>query len=176
MYIILIIISIIGLDQLTKLLVVNTMVENQTIGFIKGFMDFTYRKNTGVAFGMLSEHRWLYMTFTTIMLIVMVVFLLKYKNAHKLVRIAVAFLVGGGAGNMIDRLFRVGTDGKQFVVDFLEFTFVDFAIFNVADSFITFGAILLVVYVVFLEKKYPIFPVSNKEEENSATEPEVDGQ
>lgn len=173
MYIILIIISIISLDQLSKLLVVNTMAENQTIGFIKGFIDFTYRKNTGVAFGMLSEHRWLYMSFTTIMLIAMVVFLIKNKNAHKLIKIAIAFLIGGGAGNMIDRLFRVGTDGKQFVVDFLEFTFVDFAIFNVADSFITFGAILLVIYVIFLEKKYPIFTVPKKED--SETDPEVNG-
>lgn len=176
MYIILIIISIISLDQLTKLLVVNTMSENQTIGFIKGLMDFTYKKNTGVAFGMLSEHRWLFMSFTAIMLIAMVVFLIKYKSTHRLVRIAVAFLIGGGAGNMIDRLFRLDTDGSKFVVDFFEFTFVDFAIFNVADCFVTFGAVLLVIYVAFYEKHYPIFGVAKPDQIENEIEPEVDEQ
>lgn len=161
MLITLIIIAIVALDQFTKYLVVNSMAEHQTIGFIEGFMNLNYKKNTGVAFGLLSEHRWLFMSFTTIMLVVMIAFLIKYRKSNIVLRIAVAFLTGGGIGNMIDRLFRVDVDGSKFVVDFFEFAFVDFAIFNVADCFVTFGAILLVIYVIFLDHKNPIF-VSKK--------------
>ena len=157
MLIVLIILAIVALDQFTKFLVVSSMVEHQTTGFIKGFMELTYKKNTGVAFGLLSEQRWLFMTFTAIMLVVMIAFLIKYRKSNIVLRISVAFLTGGGIGNMIDRLFRVDIDGSKFVVDFFEFSFVDFAIFNVADCFVTFGAILLAVYVLFIDHKDPIF-------------------
>ena len=73
--------------------------------------------------------------------------------AVPLLSILLAFLIGGGAGNMIDRLFVTDAMGNKVVTDFFEFTFVDFAVFNVADIFITFGAVLLGVYIVFFEGK-----------------------
>jgi len=97
------------------------------------------------------------------MLVVMIVILIKYRKKHKLLLISIAFLTGGGLGNMIDRLFRADVNGTKFVVDFFEFKFVDFAIFNVADCFITFGAILLVVFVLFFEKKNPVFEKKSSE-------------
>ena len=157
MFIILIIIGIIALDQFTKFIVISSMTEHQSIPFINGFMDFTYKKNTGVAFGMLADQRLLYMIFTAIMLAAMFLFLIKLCNKHKIFLIAIAFMTGGGLGNMIDRLFRTDVAGPNFVVDFFEFKFVDFAVFNVADSFISIGAVLLLVFVLFFEKNNPIF-------------------
>ena len=86
-------------------------------------------------------------------LVVRGVLLFKSVSRHPLLTTALAFLIGGGAGNMIDRLFVTDAMGNKVVTDFFEFTFVDFAVFNVADIFITFGAVLLGVYIVFFEGK-----------------------
>ena len=57
--------------------------------------------------------------------------------------ISLAMIIGGGIGNMIDRVFL------GYVVDFLEFTFIDFPVFNVADSFVTVGAFMLMGYLIW---------------------------
>ena len=103
--------------------------------------------------GILAEHRWVYMLLSAAALVIMTVLLCKYVSRHPLLTTALSFLIGGGAGNMIDRLFVTDEMGYKVVTDFFEFTFVDFAIFNVADIFITFGAVLLGVYIVFFEGK-----------------------
>lgn len=150
---VLIIAGILVADQLTKWLVRATMAVGETRPFLPHLMQFTHVQNRGASFGILAGHRWVYMLLSAAALVVMGVLLFKYVSRHPLLTTALAFLIGGGAGNMIDRLFVTDAMGNKVVTDFFEFTFVDFAVFNVADIFITFGAVLLGVYIVFFEGK-----------------------
>ena len=150
---VLIIAGILVADQLTKWLVRATMAVGETRPFLPHLMQFTHVQNRGASFGILAGNRWVYMLLSAAALVVMGVLLFKYVSRHPLLTTALAFLIGGGAGNMIDRLFVTDAMGNKVVTDFFEFTFVDFAVFNVADIFITFGAVLLGVYIVFFEGK-----------------------
>ncbi|HAN21530.1 MAG TPA: signal peptidase II [Clostridiales bacterium] len=140
-------IIIVTLDQLTKYLVTQYINIGEKVDFIPFFINLTHVENEGASFGMFAEHRWIFMLLSSVAIIGIIVFIIKYNKQHILLTISLSFILAGGIGNMIDRIFRYT------VVDFFEFTFVEFAIFNVADMFITFGAIMLGVYVVFFEKK-----------------------
>lgn len=139
--------AVILLDQLTKYLVARFIPLGGEVDFIPFFINLTHVENEGASFGMLSEHRWVFMLFSSIAIIGIIFFLIKQYRRHRFMTVSLALILGGGIGNMIDRVFRGA------VVDFFEFTFVRFAIFNVADMFITFGAVLLGIYIVFYEKK-----------------------
>ena len=134
-------------DQISKYVVVQNIEYHGEVPFIKGFMSFYHTRNTGAAFSMLSDSRWIFMVFSVLAMAIIVYLLIKEYRRHPLLNIALAMVLGGGIGNMIDR-FRLG-----YVVDFFKLEFIDFAIFNVADCFITVGAILLGVYILFLDAK-----------------------
>jgi signal peptidase II len=110
-------------------------------------MSFFHTRNTGAAFSMFSDQRWVYMVFSFISMGLIIFILIKEYKRHKLLNIALAMVLGGGIGNMIDRI------RLEYVVDFFKTEFMDFAVFNVADCFITVGAVLLGVYVIFFEPK-----------------------
>ena len=135
------------LDQVSKYIVVQNIELRGKVPFIDGFMSFYHTRNTGAAFSMLSDSRWVFMIFSTISMGIIVYLLYKEYKRHILLNISLAMILGGGIGNMIDRV-RLG-----YVVDFFCTEFVDFAIFNVADCFITVGAVVLGVYIVFFEPK-----------------------
>lgn len=145
--------GVVVLDQLTKLIVRLSMDVGERIRFIPYVMNITYVENDGAAFGMLDNARWVFLVASTVTIVVIVWFLHKYGDRHPLLTTSLAFILGGGIGNMIDRLFVTNEAGEYVVTDFFETAFVDFAVFNVADSFITVGAILLGVYVIFYEPK-----------------------
>ena len=134
-------------DQVTKYIVVQNIEYRDSIPFIKGFMSFYHTRNTGAAFSMFSDNRWVFMVFSAISMAIIIYLLVKEYKRHALLNVSLAMVLGGGVGNMIDRI-RLG-----YVVDFFRTDFVDFAIFNVADCFITVGAVLLGVYVVFFDAK-----------------------
>jgi signal peptidase II len=135
------------LDQLSKYLIVQTMELHTSKPFIPYVLSLYHTRNTGAAFSMLSDQRWVFMVVSAISMVIIVWLLYKEYKRHPLLNVALSMVLGGGIGNMIDRI-RLG-----YVVDFFHVDFVDFAIFNVADSFITVGAILLVVYVIFFDAK-----------------------
>ena len=141
------VLAVVVADQVSKMLVVRYIPLNAEVEFIPFFINLTHVENEGASFGMLSGHRWIFLLFSAIAIIGIIIFLVKQHKRHTLLTISLSFILGGGIGNMIDRIFRTA------VVDFFEFTFVRFAIFNVADMFITFGAILLGVYAIFYDKK-----------------------
>lgn len=145
--------GVVVLDQLTKLIVRLSMDVGERIRFVPYVMNITYVENDGAAFGMLDNARWVFLVASTVTIVVIVWFLHKYGDRHPLLTTSLAFILGGGIGNMIDRLFVTNEAGEYVVTDFFETAFVDFAVFNVADSFITVGAILLGVYVIFYEPK-----------------------
>ena len=135
------------LDQLTKKLAVLYLSEIDTLPIIKDVIHLTYSENTGAAFGMLKDHRWIFLVFSTVAIIAISGYLIATKPKNKLYVTALSFVLAGGIGNMIDRI------AYGYVVDFIDFTLIDFAIFNIADSFITVGACLLILYFVIFESK-----------------------
>lgn len=134
-------------DQITKYLVVQNFELYETKPFIPHVMSLKYTQNKGAAFSMLSEQRWVFMVLSLVSMAVIVYILVKEYRRHTLLNISLAMILGGGIGNMIDRI------ALGYVVDFFRCDFVDFAIFNVADCFITVGAVLLGVYIIFFEPK-----------------------
>ena len=147
----LIIIGVVALDQISKELAVAYLKDTSSVSLIDGVVSFAYTTNTGMAWGMLKDHPWVFKSISTVAIVGFAVVYFAVKEQHVLFRLSAGFVIGGGIGNMIDRLFR--PEGG--VVDFIRTDFMDFPIFNVADSFITVGAIMLVVYFVFYDSKQP---------------------
>ena len=130
-------------DQLTKYIVISNMELFETVPFINGLMDFTYIHNTGGAWGILNRHTWVLIAFTAVAMTVCLYVLIKHARKNKILFFALCLILSGGLGNMIDRIFRGGK-----VIDFLEFTFIDFPVFNVADIAVCIGAGLLMLYFI----------------------------
>ena len=131
----------VGLDQLTKWLTVQNLeyiappAAPDTIPVIKDVFHFTYVRNTGAAFSMFNEpdQRWIFMSISTVAIIALAIYLWKNRNGSKLLGVALSFIIGGGIGNMIDRCLL------KYVIDMLDFRLINFAVFNVADSFVCIG-------------------------------------
>ena len=146
-----IVVIILGLvaDRLTKVWASSSLVYhvNGTLTVIPGFFRFTYLENTGAAFGFLSGHTWI-LTIVAAIAVILIIFELfrLRKRMHKLYNVALSLLLAGAIGNLFDRVV------SGYVVDFLEFNFMNFAVFNVADICVTFGVILLVVYLFVAER------------------------
>lgn len=156
--------AIVLLDQVTKYIVVMHIPINAEVDFIPFFINLTHVKNKGASFGMFADYRWVFMVFSTFAIIAIIIFLIKHSKRHLLLTVSLSFILGGGIGNMLDRVFRTE------VVDFFRFTFVEFAIFNIADMFITFGAILLGIYIIFYEKTEVKKEDGNSDENSNLTE------
>ena len=126
--------SVIFLDQLTKLLVTKLLQLNTPVVLIKNFLYITLVHNRGAAFGMLKNQLLLFvlLSFFTILFIF---YHLKSKKNSIILKISLSLVLAGAVGNLIDRL-RFG-----FVIDFLDLRF--WPVFNLADSALTIGALLL---------------------------------
>ncbi|MCX5708913.1 MAG: signal peptidase II [Candidatus Omnitrophica bacterium] len=134
---IILIILIIGLDQFTKFILNNNLVLNSPYPVIKGFFYLTLVHNKGAAFGILKNQILLFIL-SSIFAIILIYFNLKKsrnKNKLSLNDLALGLIFSGAIGNLVDRLFL------GYVVDFLDFRV--WPVFNVADSAITVGAVLL---------------------------------
>ncbi|MBQ9748091.1 MAG: signal peptidase II [Clostridia bacterium] len=142
-----IIIASVLLDQLSKWIVVRTMPLYDTIPLIDGFFSLTHIRNKGAAWGMFSDSRWVFIIATAIALIVLPLLLYRYRKLHFMFGLPLSLIIGGAAGNMIDRVFL------GYVVDFMEFTFIDFPVFNVADVFIVVGTVMMMVYILFIDRE-----------------------
>lgn len=130
--------AVVLLDQISKILVLTHLYEDQ-VDLIDGVLRFTYVENRGMAFGLLSDHRWVFLVTSTVGIGFMIFYLFRYVK-RDLSRVSLALIIGGGIGNMIDRV-RLG-----FVVDFIDFCAFDFWVwvFNVADAAVCVGAALFV--------------------------------
>lgn len=144
-YCILISLAVVALDQISKLLVLQFIDLGEIVPCIKGVFHLTYINNDGAAFGILQNHRWVFMVISVLAIAAIYFYIAKEKPKSFWVRTSLAFIAGGGIGNMIDRIFR-GT-----VIDFIDFDFVKFYVFNIADAFVTVGCAVLVCYMLFVE-------------------------
>ena len=137
-----IIAGVIGLDQLTKWLAVVYLQGEPSFPRWREVLHFTYTENTGMAFGMLKDHRWVFMVFSTVAIVALAIYLFRFRPESRWLQVSLAFIIGGGIGNMIDRIIL------GYVIDFIDFTLINFAIFNVADSFVCIGAGMMIGYLV----------------------------
>ena len=137
-----IIVGVILLDQVSKLLVLAYLYEDE-VAIIKDVLHFTYVENRGMAFGLLADHRWIFLVASVVGIALVAFYLFKFTK-RPVSRIALAMIVGGGIGNMIDRV-RLG-----FVVDFIDFCAFDFWVwvFNIADAAVCVGAALFVLDLI----------------------------
>lgn len=153
MYLWLIVIfAVVVFDQVTKLFVVELLDRTASLDIIPGILRFTYTENTGMAFGMLGEknQRWVFMVVSVIAIIGLLVYMWRAKLQSRWANMALCLIIGGGIGNMIDRVFRSGVDLRgdkyYFVVDFIDFyAFGDLWVwvFNVADACVCVGGAML---------------------------------
>lgn len=142
-------IFLVVIDQISKIQAVQSLTLGEPYIFIKNLLNFNLAYNTGAAWSLCSEHTNILAIISLIACFVILYFFKDFDLKRKpLYSIAIVLILGGTAGNMIDRFFRV--DG---VVDFLEFGFIEFPIFNLADSFLVIGTILLMVSIVFNDFK-----------------------
>lgn len=157
------------LDQLTKAIVVSQMALYEEVPFLPGLIRFYHTRNTGAAFSMFSDNRWVFMAFSVIAMMIMTYLLVKFHGRHWLLSVSLAAVLGGGIGNMIDRVL------SGYVVDFLDFQFMKFAVFNVADIFVTCGSVALAVYILFIEPKVERRLQEQKEAASAAEEGTYEG-
>lgn len=147
LYEIIVLVLIVAADIASKYAVVSALgvsngVAERTITVIKGVLEFRYSENTGGAWSMLSDNTVLLTVFSAICSVVLIVYLFFIKKESKLLRLGIVFFAAGGLGNVYDRIVF------GYVRDFISTVFMDFPIFNVADSFITVGAALVIISLV----------------------------
>ena len=133
------------IDRLTKYAAVTYVKPNGPFKFLFGLFQLRYVENTGAAFSMLSDKTTLLSVVTVAVVGLLLFLLLSDKIRGKFACVLVALISSGGTGNLIDRIFRGS------VTDMFDFRLINFAIFNVADIFVTCGALLFII-VFFVSK------------------------
>ena len=139
--------SVIALDMITKFISFAKLSLVETVPIIKGVIHFTYVENPGAAFGMLKDQRWVFISVSCVVIVLISAYLFLGHADSRLMGVALSMIAAGGFGNMIDRI------ALGYVVDFIDFRLINFAVFNVADSCVCIGAGLLVLYLILEIKK-----------------------
>lgn len=154
--------AVVILDQVSKLLVVNYLKPIDSITLIKNVLKLTYLENTGAAFGTFTDNRVVFMTLSVLIIAVLAFVVWRFHGQNKLFDICMGLILGGGVGNMIDRI-RLG-----YVVDFIDFCAFDFwkYVFNIADSAVVIGCMIAIVYVIFDKKSLSSDKKTEAEGEN----------
>lgn len=130
---------LIALDQLSKLWIVNNIPLGEVKPFLPGIFSLTYLQNRGAAFSILQDQQWFFALVTCIVIGVAIYYAYKMIHGSLWFLTGLLLIIAGGLGNFIDRM-RLG-----YVVDMVHLDFMDFAIFNVADSYLTIGVIVLMI-------------------------------
>lgn len=134
-----VVLVLIALDQLVKAYVVQQIPLGEVRSWIPNLVSLTYLQNRGAAFSMLQDQQWLFAVITLIVMTVAIWYLHKHMEDSLWLVIGLTLIIAGGLGNFIDRL------SQGFVVDMFHLDFINFAIFNVADSYLTVGVIVLLI-------------------------------
>ena len=148
------------LDQGTKLWALASLKPVHNMTLAEGFMDLTFVENRGVAFGMFSGQRWFILLLTGIIAVGLIWFyvMMPKKKEYFPLRVSLVLVLSGAIGNIIDRMFR------GYVVDFFEFTFFEWPVFNVADIYVVVGVILLALMIIFVVKEEDLELKKKKDE------------
>ena len=138
----------IAADQVTKYLAVLKLKGKTPQELIPGVLGLSYVENRGMSFGLLQGQRWLFVVLTVLicLFLIHVYFCIPEKKRFNALSFSILLIFAGAVGNFIDRV-RQG-----YVVDFLELRFISFPVFNVADCFITWTAVILALILLFYYK------------------------
>ena len=131
--------SLILFDQLVKSYVVKTIALGEIKSWIPNLVSLTYLQNRGAAFSMLQDQQWFFAVITLVVMAGAIWYLHKHMEDSLWTVSGLILIIAGGLGNFIDRI------SQGFVVDMFHLDFVNFAIFNVADSYLTVGVIVLMI-------------------------------
>ncbi|WP_395521106.1 signal peptidase II [Enterococcus faecalis] len=137
---------LVGLDQWSKYLTVQNISLGETKEFIPGFLSLTHLRNTGAAWSLLEGKMIFFYVITVIVSVVIIYLLIKNYKKSIWYSVGLSFALAGAIGNFIDRV-RLG-----YVVDMLQTDFMNFPIFNVADSTLVVGVICIFIYLILDEK------------------------
>ncbi len=138
---------LLAVDQITKYLAVTYLQPVNTVPFIPGIMELRFVLNDGAAFSLFSGNRWFLIGFTSLALLIIFLYFIIKKPQSKIEIFCILLILAGGVGNLIDRILH------GVVVDFFATTFINFAVFNVADCFVVIGSIVMMIYVIADEIK-----------------------
>lgn len=139
------ILILLAVDIITKQWALKILAKSQDITVIKGFFDLAYLENRGAAFGIFQNKVIFLALVTSVVILIMLFYIIKYKPQSKLLKYSFYLIIAGAIGNLIDRV-RLG-----FVVDFLQFHYKEvyyFPTFNMADTFVVIGTSLMILYVL----------------------------
>lgn len=130
-------------DRLIKQLVLaSPLSDGEVMTVISNFLQFRYVENTGAAFSIFEGKTDMLSVFSAVVIVAGVIVIFSRKIKSKVLLASVVMMLGGGLGNLIDRVTL------HFVVDYIEVLFVDFPVFNFADCFVTVGAFMMIGYMV----------------------------
>lgn len=135
------------IDQIIKYFVNTNLKPVGSVDVIPNLFSLSYVENRGAAFGMLADARWIFIVFTVIVTAVFIVVVIKNRINSKLFAASAILIIGGGIGNLIDRIFL------GYVIDYLSLSFFP-PVCNFADYCITVGAVLLIIYMGFFSKAF----------------------
>ena len=134
-----IIAALIVLDQLVKAYVVQNIALGEVKTWIPNLVSLTYLQNRGAAFSILQDQQLLFAVITLVVVVGAIWYLHKHMEDSLWMVLGLTLIIAGGLGNFIDRI------SQGFVVDMFHLDFINFAIFNVADSYLTVGVIILLI-------------------------------
>ena len=133
------------LDTIFKTIIQNNLSVGDTINTFIPFLKITYVKNFGAAFGIFQGRKYFFIIVSITMIFLMFYYVITKRPKSKLFLLACSFLIGGGIGNLIDRIFT------GFVIDYLKLTFFP-PVCNLSDYFISVGSVLLILYFLKSQK------------------------
>ena len=140
---------LVGLDQLSKFFITSSLIEGSSIELLP-ILNLTLIFNSGIAFSLFDDNgvwgRWVLVGLVALVLLYLVKILIKEKNLSSYESLALTLILCGGASNLIDRIF-IGH-----VVDFIHVFYQEYSfyVFNFADSYITIGVTLYLIYILFI--------------------------
>ena len=144
-----IIFVLIAIDQVIKRMVILDLKPIGSVPIIKEVLHLTYAENTGAAFSSFQGNKILLIYIPILILAVLLVGIMMKKIKTPFFIFTLSAVIAGGAGNLIDRIYA------GYVVDYVDFRLINFAIFNFADCCTVVGSILLMVYLIFVYKDNP---------------------
>ncbi len=152
------------LDQITKVLAESKLMGKPDFKVIGDAFVFSYLRNEGAAWGMLSGKINLFLIFTVIVVLLVTYVIINLPVTKKYVPLLITctLLVSGAVGNFIDRV-RFG-----YVRDFIYFKLINFPVFNVADCYVTVSVVLLIILILFVYKEddFNFLKISKKGDNN----------
>ena len=140
-----IIAALIVLDQVVKAYVVQNIALGEIKSWIPNLVSLTYLQNRGAAFSILQDQQLLFAVITLVVVVGAIWYLHKHMEDSFWMVLGLTLIIAGGLGNFIDRV------SQGFVVDMFHLDFINFAIFNVADSYLTVG--VLVLFIAMLKEE-----------------------